>query len=106
MENRVLQCYICKLYLKNKFSNLRRHVNLHSASVKCFKCLECNETFQNKSNWKIHWSRKHDNPACRNVPPNVMETIRPSTRKLNFYKSKIGQLLIEMCFRVSCCSIN
>lgn len=63
VENRVLQCYLCKLIVKNKVSNLRRHIKLHGPKVECIKCLECNATFQSKSNFKTHWARKHNDVA-------------------------------------------
>lgn len=58
VENRILQCYICKTIVKNKVSNLRRHMQLHDPNVDRLKCTECGSTFQNKENLKTHWNRQ------------------------------------------------
>lgn len=58
--DRVLECFICHRIMKgNKMSNLRRHVRLHDQTIDCFRCLECQNTFQTRSNFKQHWLRQH-----------------------------------------------
>lgn len=60
-QNRILQCYICKLFVKFKVSNLRRHMRLHGPIVDCYKCTECGTKFQTKVNLISHWSKRHTN---------------------------------------------
>lgn len=89
-ENRTLQCYLCRMILKgNKLSNLRRHMRLHGPATKCFKCLVCKNTFQNKSNLKQHWQRKHQTLAD-NIIPKMKITTRNAKSKPS--SSQIFQL--------------
>lgn len=57
---REYECYICKVQIRNKLSNLRRHMNLHSGLVPCFVCLGCNKQYQTKGNLTKHWGQQHD----------------------------------------------
>lgn len=69
-NGRLLQCYMCHIFIKKSISNLRRHMRLHGPKVNCIKCLACGLKLQNKGNLIIHWSRKHkdmgDEPKMRN----------------------------------------
>lgn len=77
-ENRILECFLCHNIIKNKISNLRRHIQLHDLFVTCYKCLECHKTLQNKNNMKIHWTNVHKNLHMANVAPRMIETTRKS----------------------------
>lgn len=60
-KSRFLECFLCRRTFKGqKVSNLRRHIRLHGPFIDCWKCLECNRTFQNKSNVRQHWKRVHE----------------------------------------------
>lgn len=61
VQNRLLQCYICKMFVKLKVSNLRRHMKLHGPIVDCYECVECGTKFQTKISLKSHWSKHHKN---------------------------------------------
>lgn len=81
-KNRILECYLCKSVMKcNKVSNLRRHIRLHGPLVQCFECLECGIKFQNKSNLKTHWSKKHSNSSHENEQLKMIVTSRPAKRR-------------------------
>lgn len=58
-KKRLLQCYLCRVFIKSSISNLRRHIRLHGPVVDCFKCLGCGEKYQNKANLAAHWVKKH-----------------------------------------------
>lgn len=53
------ECYLCHLKVLSNKSNLRRHMKLHQPEIKCFSCLVCSKSYQNKSNFKKHWADKH-----------------------------------------------
>lgn len=82
-KNRILECYLCRMIIKNKVSNLRRHINLHGPQVDCFKCCECNCKFQNKNNLKVHWRRKHKDCIASKKPVKMVPTSRESNRMSN-----------------------
>lgn len=67
VANRTLECFLCHQVLKDKVSNLRRHMKLHEPDVKGVKCSECDKTFQNKSNFKTHWLRRHHNQQPKGI---------------------------------------
>lgn len=82
-NNRVLECYLCKITMKcNKVSNLRRHMALHGPIVNCIKCMVCGTYIQNKSNMKTHWIRAHKDFADNNIPPKMISTSRKATCKI------------------------
>lgn len=58
-KKRLLQCYLCSVFIKSSISNLRRHIRLHGPIVCCFKCSGCGEKYQNKANLEVHWAKKH-----------------------------------------------
>lgn len=63
-ETKTLECYICKKTFSYKLWNLRRHLEQHDSQIKnekCVKCLECNKSFQNAGNYKVHCKTYHQN---------------------------------------------
>lgn len=84
IKNRILECYLCHIRFKcNKFSNLRRHFNLHGPVVKCFKCLECKQSFQNKSNANTHWKRAHKSLVEAGVTPKIASATRKAKSNIH-----------------------
>lgn len=84
-QNRILECYLChKTITGNKMSNLRRHFRLHGPFVDCYKCLECNSTFQNPSNFKNHFKRKHPEVPATNIALKMLRTSRKAKCKSQF----------------------
>lgn len=57
------ECYICKVKVKKKLWNLRRHMNKHPIYGKMIlklKCTLCEQTYSNRGNLKAHCLSKHD----------------------------------------------
>lgn len=77
VKNRIFECCFCHIKIKNKISNLRRHMRLHNPRVKCFKCLECLKKYQNKQNFQIHWANNHAELG----DPKVVQAVRKSKGK-------------------------
>lgn len=88
IKDRILQCFVCHSVIKNKVSNLRRHIRLHYASARCFECLECHRKFQSKGNVRKHWGVKHS----KTDSPRMIETFRE-------LKSKQHSATLNVCER-------
>lgn len=53
------ECYLCHLKIRSNKSNLRRHKKLYRTEIKCYSCMVCSKSYQNKSNFQKHWTDKH-----------------------------------------------
>lgn len=70
------ECFLCHSKFQSNTSNLRRHMKLRQIKVKCFTCLVCSKTYQNKSNFYKHWADKHHGSE-----PQFKESTRSSRGK-------------------------
>lgn len=90
VANRILECFLCHTIIKgDKISNLRRHIRLHYPKTNCVRCEICKTTFQNKTNGKVHWMKKHANSY--GAAPKMTSTTRKTKRKQKFERNLFDQ---------------
>lgn len=81
---------------KKKVSNLRRHIQqLHDSSIPFVKCLECNKTFQNKTNMKIHLNNVHKNLYMTKIPSR-MTVITKEPKSINVLKYYLSSKIVNI----------
>lgn len=72
MVRKLFECYFCHKDFKSKKSNLLRHLKLHGPIVKRYRCQECRKSFQNKQNYKRHWTEKHTKISIEPAKPKII----------------------------------
>lgn len=86
-------CCYCGIFIKKNRNNLKRHEKLHGDYVKTIKCAaqNCEITFQNKSNYNIHWREQHANKKMPDYLNFVDEKpkLKKKTRSMNINREFI-----------------
>lgn len=57
-----IKCSVCNMVFHSGSKwNLERHMQLHSTSVKRYRCLSCSRSYSTEYNFKKHLPRRHPN---------------------------------------------
>lgn len=96
-NRRVFLCCFCGLLIQSNRANLNRHEQLHSKNVKIMKCVRCGKTFNNKTNFWLHWEKQHgksimpDSICChvkeRHMEPTVKKRVYKNIAEISIQKN-------------------
>lgn len=81
-------CCFCGLIITSNRRSLDRHERLHDETIQKFKCCakNCRSTFQNKTNYYVHWHLKHKGSVMPDYFEYIYEKRKP---KLKFQRFEI-----------------
>lgn len=68
-------CSLCSTRFATK-KNIQRHIEtLHGQIRHEYQCWFCKKTYQNKSNYNVHWNKSHNNEFLLYLDPVKVEVI-------------------------------
>lgn len=81
-NSKVFLCCFCGILIKSNRANLTRHEQIHEKNVKRVKCVHCEVTFHNKTNYWSHWKQTHRDRIMPDSLCYVLEQPKPRRKAI------------------------